>query len=201
MVVTEMPWTLTRGFRAHCHDGGLSDDDILHAITLSAYFGHLNRIADATGVPLDYNVRLTPPALEAAVPAFSRAPSAVTGSPAIPLEQRGATATAITAWHRYVFEDSTGPLAREHRMLIAWRVAVLVGEHADDATTVAFPLDRALIDLTDRITLAPWQIDASSYAPLRALGFDDRALFDACVAASTANVVSRISVALAALGR
>ena len=53
-MVTEEPRTLSRAHHDRAIDAGLSDDDILHAILLSAYFGHLNRIADAVAVPLDY---------------------------------------------------------------------------------------------------------------------------------------------------
>jgi alkylhydroperoxidase family enzyme len=62
-------------------------------------------------------------------------------------------------------------------------------------------IDRELLELADRITLAPWTFEPESYAALRALGFDDRGLFDACVAATTAGVRSRIDVCLIALGR
>jgi alkylhydroperoxidase family enzyme len=199
VAVTESPWVLARSTRALCHDAGLTDDEILHAVALAAYFGHLNRIADATGVPLDYAVRLVPPQLEHAVPPFQRAPGAVGGPPAIVIEARTATATALAAWQRYVFQDCTGPLSSTQRALIARRVGVLVGDRADEPAPAA-PLEQALVELVDRVTLAPWRLD-DAYAALRAFGFDDRALFDACVAASTANVVTRIAVALACLGQ
>ena len=52
--VTVEPWALSRQQLKSCHDAGLSDEDVLHAVALSSYFGHLNRIADVTAVPLDY---------------------------------------------------------------------------------------------------------------------------------------------------
>jgi alkylhydroperoxidase family enzyme len=58
-----------------------------------------------------------------------------------------------------------------------------------------------LLELADRVTLAPWTFSEASYAPLRAAGLGDRDLFDACVVASAAGVCSRIEVALISLGR
>jgi len=54
--------------------------------------------------------------------------------------------------------------------------------------------------LIEEVTLAPWRLDDASFAPLRALGHDDAAVFDACAAASSFGVFSRIRVALIALG-
>src|ERR1700760_4401934 len=51
-LVTATPWALSREHRARW--SALGDDDLVHAIALSSYFGHLNRIADAVAIPLDY---------------------------------------------------------------------------------------------------------------------------------------------------
>ncbi len=50
------------------------------------------------------------------------------------------------------------------------------------------------------MTLAPWQISDETFAPLRACGFDDAALFDVCATATSAGMFSRVEVALVALG-
>src|ERR1700729_250454 len=67
-LVTVTPWALDRAAHARWLAAGLTDDDVLHAIALSSYFGHLNRIADAVAVPLDYVVAIPgrPVALRAA---------------------------------------------------------------------------------------------------------------------------------------
>jgi alkylhydroperoxidase family enzyme len=62
------------------------------------------------------------------------------------------------------------------------------------------PLDDALRDLAQLVTLAPWKLSDAAYEPLRNAGFEDAALFDVCATASTAGVFSRIEVALASLG-
>ena len=173
---------------------------MLHAIALAAFFGHLNRIADAVDVPLDYRVRRDPPRAEPAIPPFLPAPAPVAGPAALELGRRGPTAAALAAWMEHVARRDPGarwrPAGddRDARRPPARRCDI--GEAAPRTD-----LDRALLELADRITLAPWQLEAASYAALRAAGLDDRALFDACVVASSAGVSSRIEVALAALGR
>src|ERR1700677_642981 len=67
--VTETPWLLSGREREQAHAAGLDDTALLHAVLLSAYFGHLNRIADAVGVDLDYSVTIAPLHAEPATPA------------------------------------------------------------------------------------------------------------------------------------
>ena len=188
-VVTEVPWALSPEHRARARDAGLSDDELLHAVALSAFFGHLNRIADAVAVALDYEVRHLPPAAEPATPPLPRAPAAMRGVPALAIESRPATAAALTAWRDYLASDPA------NLSIAAW-VAELVGD-GDPAPGDA---PRALRTLVEQVVLAPWRLGEASFAPLRALGYDDAALFHACAAASSFGVISRIRVALAALG-
>lgn len=202
-IVTEEPWTLSRAHRERAHTAGLADEDILHVITLSAYFGHLNRIADAVAVPLDYEVQLQPPATDPTAPPMAPAPApVVTSRPAIDLNRRPATATALAAWRSYII-DRDAPLARRQRTVIARWVALWLGDggiSAPDDLTVN-PLDDALRELAEVVTLAPWKLGDESFARLRGAGFDDATLFDACAVASSIGVYSRIAVALNALGR
>ena len=182
-IVTEAPWELRRA-----HAGELADDALLHAIALSSYFGHLNRIADAVAVPLDYDVRHMPPPADPSVAALAPAPAPLAGAPAIELAARPATAAALAAWQAHAFGDDD-PIA-------GW-VAGWLG----DARLAPRDGDADLRRLAELVTLAPWQLDDRAFAPLRARGWTDAALFAAVVAASTAGVVSRIHVALVALGR
>jgi alkylhydroperoxidase family enzyme len=195
VVVTEAPWTLSRA-----RLGALSDDDILHAVTLSAYFGHLNRIADAVAVPLDYTVRHQPPVAEHATPPWLAAPAAASCTPSLDLARRPASAAALAAWHAHVFERASTRITQPQRAHIARRVGELLG-HASAPAAAPDPRDQALLALAEQVTLAPWRLDEASFAALRADGFDDGALFEACVVASTAGVQSRIVVALSALDR
>jgi len=201
-LVTLAPWTLARGDRDRAHTAGLSDDDILHAIALSAYFGHLNRIADAVAVPLDYQVQRMPPAADPSLPALAPATIAITGRAAIDLARRPATASALTAWRSYMF-DRDAPLTRRARTVIARWVALWLGDGGISAPAdlTVNPIDDALRELAEIVTLAPWQLGEHSFARLRAAGFDDAQLFDAVAVTSATGTFSRITVALGALGR
>ena len=202
VLVTREPWSLARAHREQAHEAGLTDDDLLHAITLSAYFGHLNRVADAVAVPLDYDVSRMPPPADPTSPALSPSPIAITARAAIDVAKRPATAAAFAAWRTYVF-DRDAPLARRQRTVIARWVALWLGDGgiSDPADLTINPLDDALRDLAEHVTLAPWKLTDASYTRLRQAGFDDAQLFDAVVVASTAGMFSRISVALGALSR
>lgn len=195
------PWLLSRAHREQAHSAGLTDDDVLHAVTLASYFGHLNRIADAVAVPLDYEVRIPPPAVDPAAPALAPAPIAVTRAPAIDPARRPATAAALAAWRDHVF-DRDAPLTRRQRTVIARWVALWLGDGSISAPfdLTANPIDDALRELAETITLAPWKLDDASFTRLRRAGFSDERLFDACVVASSTGVFSRIAVALGALG-
>lgn len=199
-LVTAEPWTLSRTKLKQWHDAGLTDEDVLHAIALSSYFGHLNRIADATGVALDYDVRHLPAHADPTTPPWPEASELVTGRAAIDLTSRPATATALTEWKTYMFHRDA-PLTRRQRTLIVRYVAAWLGDGgiSSPADLTANMLDDALRTLARTVTLAPWQLSDASFTDLRAAGFDDAALFDVVATATTAGVFSRIAVALAAL--
>lgn len=201
-LVTAEPWALSRTKLQQWHGAGLSDDDILHAVALSAYFGHLNRIADATNVPLDYDVRHLPAHADPTTPPWPEAAELVTGRAAIDVANRPATAAALTEWKTYMFHRDA-PLTRRQRTLIVRYVAAWLGDGgiSSPADLTANTLDDALRTLARTVTLAPWQLSDASYRDLRAAGFDDAALFDVVATATTAGVSSRIAVALAALAR
>lgn len=207
VAVTEAPWRLTRAELARWRAAGLADDDILHALALSAFFGHLNRIADAVAVPLDYHVRHQPPPIDPQVPAWPAAPpqprdpDAPSAPDSLDLSRRPATASALAAWRAYVMEREA-PLPRPLRELLASQVAGWLGDAAPDAPPQSphGALEAALITLARQLTLAPWQLGEASFAQLRGLGLDDAALFDACAVASTAGMLARLAVALRALG-
>jgi alkylhydroperoxidase family enzyme len=197
--VTEAPWRLSAELLERARTAGLGDDDVLHAVALAAFFGHLNRIADAVAVPLDYQVRLSPPAVERAVPPFAPAPRPVRGTPALTLDARPTTAAALARWSEHVATERP-PISEYQRAAIATRVGRLLGDASGGAEPRS-DVDHRLVALAEQLTLAPWQVDDASFAPLREVGFDDAAVFEACVVASTAGVLSRIEISLIALGR
>ena len=189
-LVTEQPWRLHRV-------GELDDEALVHTIALSAYFGHLNRIADAVAVPLDFAVRHAPPQTDPHVPALAPAPAPAAGESVLSLAARPATAVAFGAWYEHVF-DRDAPLSRDERSQIAAWVAGWLGApwYADAEAGV----DAELRHLAELVTLAPWQLSDAAFAPLRARGWDDEKLFDAVMTASTAGMASRMHAAFIAIG-
>jgi hypothetical protein len=200
MLVTEVPWRLSRTHHERARGTGLADDDIVHAVGLAAYFGHLNRIADAIGQPLDYEVRHHPPPAEPATPRLEVAPAAVSVQPALALSSRPTTEAALAAWRAYVMERD-GALPRETRQAIARWVAALLGDGSTQPAIAVAHMDAEIRSVVETVTLAPWQLAPSTFAGARDNGIDDRGLFDIVVVASTAGVGSRIAVALSALSR
>jgi alkylhydroperoxidase family enzyme len=197
--VTTAPWSLSRADHARWNAAGLTDDDLLHAIALASYFGHLNRIADAVAVPLDYTVAISAPRVDPSVPPFAAAPMSFGGSRALELERRPATMEALAAWRGYL-ADKTGPLAPPARSRIAAWVATWLGDGGVGPAAVHDD-ELELHALAEIVTLAPWRLDDAAFAALRAHGFTDAALFDVCATASSAGTFSRIDVALRALAR
>ena len=189
------PWTARRPRE-------LSDDEILHVVALSAFFGHLNRIADAVAAPLDYEVRHLPPQAEPSTPMLLAAPARVPGEPAIALARRPATADALASWRSYVFERDE-PLTRRQRAVIAAHVAESLGDrdHEDDGLEPRGDLEGGLVELAVVVTRAPWWLVDEPHKSWDGLGLSDAALFDAVATASTAGVASRITVALTAIGQ
>lgn len=202
VVVTTEPWALSRAHHAAALAAGLTDEDVLHAIVLSSYFGHLNRIADAVAVPLDYVVQEVPPPIDPSVPPWPAAPAELTGRPAIELALRPTTAAALAAWRTYVFEREA-PLTRRQRMVLGGWVGRFLGDGglAAPEELTHNPIDHALRELAEVVTLAPWRVTSATFSELRAYGLDDAALFDACAVISSATVFARVAVALVALAR
>jgi alkylhydroperoxidase family enzyme len=195
-IVTETPWRLSRAIA-----GPLDDDALLHTIALASFFGHLNRIADAVAVPLDYQVRIEPPHAEPATPALLPAPGVLGGGRALELERRPATAAALASWRSYLMDHGSSTLSRERRAMIEHRVATLLGAPVELVHEPSSQIDHTLLALAELVTLAPWRLDDHAFAPLRDEGFTDAALFETCAVASSAGVWARIAVATVAVGR
>lgn len=207
-LVTEAPWTLERADLSRTRGVGLHDDAVLSLITVSALFNYLNRIADAVGIELDYDVLIQPPAAVPTTPARARAePSAWPDPDAtrpLELSRKPAVAAAMADCHTYVMERDA-PLSIPQRQVIARAVAERLG----DAATVRrllhveprSEIDRTLERFADVATLAPWRLGAETIELLRPALRTDVAIFDAIAVTSFANLASRLDVALAALGR
>lgn len=205
--VTEAPWTLSPADLRQAHAAGLPDAMILQVVLLSAYFGHLNRVADAVGIELDYAVQIPAPPAEPATPRYLRPAIAdwpdPDGRPALSIALREGASEPLWAWRDHALMRDA-PLDRRQRALIAYAVAECLGDAATvraQAVTPQSPQEQALVATAQEVTLAPFSLGAGTIAPLRAAGLaDDAAIFDAIATAAACTTFSRIAVALAALG-
>ena len=191
---------LRRDDLTRARGAGLDDATVLHVIVLASFFGYLNRVADAVGIELDYEVTERPPAPDVTAPPWPRPEAHERPDPMAPrvlaLAQRPGAVELWEAWRVHAMERDA-PLGREHRALVAAVVADATGEAA--VVTASSELDRALATYADTIARAPWRLGAQALAPLRAHGLDDAALFDVIFVASTQSFASRLAIALAAV--
>jgi alkylhydroperoxidase family enzyme len=206
-LVTEAPWTLRGEDLQRCARLGVDHETVLHVIVLSAFFGYLNRVADAVGIELDYEVAAAVPLAVAETAELPRPdeeewPFVHRARPLDPSQREG-LAEALAAWREHAMERDA-PLSRGQRGLLARVAAEAVGDLAGmraHTAAVATPLDRALAAYADTICRAPWRLGAEALVPLRELNLDDAAIFDVIATASYASFASRLAVALAALAR
>jgi alkylhydroperoxidase family enzyme len=203
VAVTEQPWAITGADLARARAAGLDDAAILHAVLQSCLFGHFNRIADAVGVDLDYPNSFGAPHVEPATPPYlwpTSSPDQHLPRP-IELATRPGAVDLAAAWEQYALERDT-PLTRRQRAVVFGAVATRLGDPTRPTLVPETDLERALVDVADLVTLAPWKLGPSAYTRIRQNGLaDDAAVFDAIATASGAGVFSRIRVTLAALAR
>lgn len=196
--ITEQPWSIT----SRDLPRELDDASILHVVLQCANFCHLNRIADAVGVAADYPDRFGAPHVEPATPSYLLPfdPPAPAQGP-ITFELRPGVAEVYGAWQAYAL-DRDGFLDRRRRAVIARAVADRLGDRRELGSDPVDELDRALVELAELTTLAPWKLGAAAYQRVRALGLaDDAQVFDAVATASSCQVFSRIAVTLAGFAR
>jgi hypothetical protein len=176
---------------------------VLHAILQASLFGHLNRMADAVGVDCDYPDSFGAPRQEPATPHYRSAGASHEPHETQPIDLalHAGAVERMGAWQRYVLERDA-PLTRHQRQMIATAVATRLGDASMPAVAPDTALERALVDLADIVTLAPWRLGPAAFAPVRNAGLPaDEDIFDAVATASSCTVFSRVRVALAALGK
>jgi alkylhydroperoxidase family enzyme len=205
-VMAEAPWTIDRGDLERLHAAGLGDDEIVHAVVLSAYFNYLNRVAD--GIDLDWDYTSPLPRYDkqverAAVPRPPQAEWPAGGGLGLSIGVRPASAAAVPVWRRLVMEREGG-IGVERRAIVARAAAaalcdrsgsgsepvnVSVNVHVNDP-------EPALRELSRKLTLTPWAMTENDVASLRRIGLDDRAILDVVTTTAHQNAVSRLSLLL-----
>lgn len=210
--VTEAPWTLGAADLSLARGAGLSDETTVQVVLLASLFGHFNRIADAVGIELDYDVQLRPPHAEPATPDYLQpepaewptSTSASWAESALTMELRPGAVQLLAAWRSHTLLRPT-PLSRHQRSLISRTVGRCLGDAAAVHTQGGAPssaLEAALVTTACEVVRAPWRLGANTVARLRGAGLQtDAQIFDAIATASSCVTFSRITVALAALNQ
>jgi len=188
----EAPWRLGSADLARAREAGLADLEVVHAIALTGLFGHLNRIADAVDIDLDYQVALSVPrAVDQ--PPWPIADAVVDSPPAgLSIDQLDGVPAALAAWREHV---TTGdrPLPVEDRVSIVRLVARMLGDGAPTPSSLA----PGVVEIVGVGVTRPWALGEALAAARE--HFEPAALFDIAAATASATAWSRIDVALRAL--
>ncbi|MFO0757921.1 MAG: hypothetical protein U0359_15600 [Byssovorax sp.] len=204
-LLTDMPWTLRAGDLDRLAAAGLGDEAIVQAVTISAVFNYLARIADGTGIDFDYESPLPRIVIDRDRPASPRAARedwpAPNPAPKRSLSLRPMTAGAMGALRAYVYERDA-PLSLRERALLGRTAALAL---CDGPGSLAFAADEpagareaCLAAYADRLTRTPWKVGEADLNELRAHGLDDRGLLDVISIVAAQNAFSRVRLALEA---
>jgi hypothetical protein len=162
-------------------------------------------MADAVGVAADYPDTFGAPHLVPSTPRYLEPRAIDVPDPDAPrpleLASRPGAVELAEAWRAHV-HDRASPLTRTQRGIVAYAVAIRMGDASVPAAIPTTELEHALVELADVVTLAPWLLGPAAYERVRAAGLaDDAEVFDAVATASSSTVFSRVRVALAGLAR
>lgn len=204
VTLTAQPWALTQEELADARHQGLDEEQIEAAIGVISMFNYFTRVADATGIELDY---LTP------LPAFqpdlgqvtaprperlvsSRRPAGPRGRP-----RHERLKVAWESWRSYVLETDDLLSPRQRRLL----AAVAAQETADSAGAEALgelisgpDSDGPLIAFARKLSREPWRMRQEDLEHLRALGYQDKAILHMITVVAHQNADSRLVLGLGA---
>jgi alkylhydroperoxidase family enzyme len=183
-------------------DDGLSDEAIVQAVAVAAMFSHLTRVADATGLELDYDSPLPRFEVDASREHLPRPdPSAwpAVGPARLPLALLPPFPGALAALQERVFTPTEALSARDRAVIVraaAFQLCDAAGVAAHDGAAPRSPREAALAAYAEKLTLTPWRMTEADLAPLRREGLDDRALLHVIALVGFQNVASRLQLAL-----
>jgi alkylhydroperoxidase family enzyme len=208
--LTAQPWALTGEAVQDVRRQGLDEDQVEAAIGVISMFNYFTRVADATGVELDY---LTPlPAFkpdlgQAAAPRpdpSARAARAAADAGSRPRPRDQPLRAAWESWRAYVLETDQPLGQRERRRLACvaasetadWEVAEALSgpESGDDG-------DGQLAGFARKLSRQPWRMEAGDLQGLRASGYSEEAVLHMISVVAHQNADSRLAAGLRAAGR
>ncbi|HEY7597279.1 MAG TPA: hypothetical protein VH969_29305 [Actinophytocola sp.] len=198
--LTERPWTITAGDGAELAAHGLAPAQVESATAVVAMFNYLTRVADASGIELDY---VSP--LPAFTPARDRDPAPRpdrAGWPDLGPEFRTLPAfpeisDAWERWRGYVF-DSDEPLSRRQRRVLARAAAEeCCDRRRADELAAEEPRGggEVLLDsFARKLSRTPWRMGPADLQALRDASFPEVALLHAVAAVALQNAESRLAM-------
>ena len=194
-LLTAEPWSITPDIADLFARHGLDTDAVRTATGVVAMFNYLTRVADASGIEFDYPTplpRFQPERGQQPVPRPDRELWPVVGA-----DRVDAMSGTWRHWREYVF-DSTGPLTRRERRLLAraaaqeccdrWRADELDGYAPRDDR------DAVLDTFARKLSRRPWQMDPADLRALREAGYAEPALLHVISVTALQNAESRLAL-------
>jgi len=202
-LVTQAPWEVRHEDLQRLRDVGLSDEGLVQAVTIAAFFNYVTRVADSTGIEFDYVSPLPRLAVNREQEPLPRPERSLwrraSTPPRLNLALRPATRDALERWRSYLF-DRPGVLTDSQRRLLASEAASRLCDLEAAEALAASPrdaLDAALVAFSAKLSLTPWRMNPGDLDGLRAYGWTDSQLLAAISTVALQNLLSRIRLALA----
>ena len=196
--LTAAPWSITPEFAAQLTAQGFGAEAIQAATGVVAMFNYLTRVADATGIELDYQSPL--PVFQpdrdrepVARPARTAWPAIASGPPILPALP--AMTEAWQQWREYVFDTDTPLTTRERRLLAAAAADECChGTRAEELAAYTPRDDREglLRVFAGKLSRQPWRMGPADLQALRNAGYPEPALLHAIAVVALQNAESRL---------
>jgi alkylhydroperoxidase family enzyme len=202
--LTAQPWALTGEAVQDVRRQGLDEEQVEAAIGVISMFNYFTRVADATGIELDY---LTPlPAFEpdlgqAAAPRPDRSARSSADAGSRPRPRHEPLRAAWVSWRAYVL-GADQRLSRHERQLLAqvaadetadWEVAEALSEPGSGADS-----EGQLAGFARKLSRQPWRMEAADLQGLRASGYGEEAVLHMISVVAHQNADSRLAAGLRA---
>lgn len=208
-VLTDIPWGVTKDDIDRLRKEGLSNEAIVQAIFVAAFFNYYPRVADGVGIEFDYDSPL--PRIEVdktrePLPRLSvdEWNLAVDGSTLPSIAEAPRAVNMLEPWRKMHFER-TEHLSPATRRLLGKTVA----EELCDAGAIGAWKEARAENETDaqleafarKLTRTPWAMNANDVQSLREVGLSEIAILGAITLVAHQNAISRLHHGLVAMHR
>lgn len=208
-ILTDIPWGVHRDDIEHLRTEGLSEEAIVQAIFVAAFFNYYPRVADGVGIEFDYESPLPRIAVDKTREPLPRLASsdwnmAMDGSTLPTIAWAPHVMEKLEPWRKMHFERTVHLNPATRRLL-----GKTVAEELCDAGALGAwkearaenEVDAHLEAFARKLTRTPWAMDASDVQSLRDAGLSDVAILGAITLVAHQNTISRLHHGLGAMGR